>query len=91
MPRLTKDPWFGPKRVVGWGWTPITAAGWLVTLATIVLVVASLTTLPRPFNALGVVAVALAFGAIAALTGTPPGGPREGPPDEPLPPLRQGH
>ena len=87
MPRLTKEPWFGPKRVTGWGWTPISTGGWVVTGMALVLVVVSLTTLPRPLNALAVIGVAIALAAVAALTGTSPGGPR----DEPLPPLRRGH
>ena len=86
MPRLTKEPWFGPKRIAGWGWTPISTAGWVVTAVALVLVVVSLTTLARPWNALGVIVVALALGGTASLTGTSPGGPR----DEPLPPLRRG-
>jgi hypothetical protein len=24
-------PWFGPKKGFGWGWTPITWQGWLIT------------------------------------------------------------
>jgi hypothetical protein len=31
MPKLTKKPWFGPKRW-GWGWRPISWQGWLVVL-----------------------------------------------------------
>ena len=30
---ITKHPWFGPKTGMGWGWTPVTWQGWLVTLA----------------------------------------------------------
>ena len=28
---ITKHPWFGPKTGMGWGWTPVTWEGWLVT------------------------------------------------------------
>ena len=31
MAVLTKKAWFGPKRYVGWGWTPTRWQGWLVT------------------------------------------------------------
>ena len=28
---ITKHPWFGPKTGMGWGWTPVSWEGWLVT------------------------------------------------------------
>jgi hypothetical protein len=28
---ITKHPWFGPKNGMGWGWTPVSWEGWLVT------------------------------------------------------------
>ena len=30
MPRLTSQPWFGPRRVFGWGWSPISWQAWVV-------------------------------------------------------------
>lgn len=59
MPVLTKDPWFGPKRVLGWGWTPVSPAGWVVTVIAVMLLVVFFKALPRPL----------------ALRGTPIGGP----------------
>ncbi|HET9647530.1 MAG TPA: hypothetical protein VFP34_04780 [Microlunatus sp.] len=26
--RVTRKPWFGPKRYLGWGWTPVSWEGW---------------------------------------------------------------
>jgi hypothetical protein len=35
--RITKEPWFG-KRRIGWGLTPISVQGWVVTLIFILIV-----------------------------------------------------
>ena len=65
--------WFGPKRGLGWGWSPITWEGWLVSFVSIAaaLVVAA------AFH--GVVRLAAPLGIAAVLTviclvkGTAPG------------------
>lgn len=63
--------WFGPRRWLGWGWTPVTWEGWAaIVVAAGVAVALSATHL-----------VALVFVVIGALLlvcylkGTPPGGP----------------
>ena len=28
MSPVTRKPWFGPRRLFGWGWSPITWQGW---------------------------------------------------------------
>ena len=38
MPLLTKEPWFGPKRVAGWGWRPQTWQGWAVIAGMVILI-----------------------------------------------------
>lgn len=77
MRRVTKDPWFGPKRS-GWGWRPLTWQGWLVSLVLALLLVGA----RRLFggSATGIVALAAlvaAFALVAVLTGGRPG--RSGP------------
>ena len=63
--------WFGPRRWMGWGWTPASWEGWAVMGVFVAVVIG-----------LGVARlVPLVFVAIAAmllvcfLKGTPPGGP----------------
>ena len=75
MPRLTKTPWFGPKRVLGWGWTPVTWQGWLVTGVFLAAIAACALLVPGPVVKV-VVEVVLIVGllAVCALTGTRPGG-----------------
>lgn len=36
MKRITKEPWFG-KRRLGWGFTPTTWQGWVLTLILILI------------------------------------------------------
>ena len=36
---MSRQPWFGRKRVVGWGLTPISWQGWLLTAVYIAIVV----------------------------------------------------
>jgi len=38
MNRITKEPWFG-KRRVGWGLTPKSWQGWVVTLILILILI----------------------------------------------------
>ncbi len=76
MPLLTKEPWFGPKRLVGWGWTPVSWQGWLTTAVFVVVLVAivGLTPPGSLTEFIAVVVCVAALVAVAALTGTPPGG-----------------
>jgi hypothetical protein len=73
---ITKRPWFGPKRYYGWGWSPITWQGWLVTAVLGAVVIAA-------FRYFGITRMAiraeicagLVYFAIVLLTGTKPGDP----------------
>ena len=75
MPRLTKEPWFGPKRYVGWGWAPASWQGWLATAMMLGLVIIAVWTLHSPWGFAIAAVVVVLFLALASLTGTPPGGP----------------
>lgn len=72
--RITKEPWFGPKTGFGWGWTPITWQGWLVTGVCLAVIIWAVF-----FFRGGSMAIYITFGAVAALilacilTGTAPG------------------
>jgi hypothetical protein len=71
--RVTKKPWFGPKRTLGWGWSPSSWEGWLAMGVFVVLVLGSVLLWP---GVPGVVAVVVLIGALLALcllTGDPPG------------------
>jgi len=77
--RITSTAWFGPKRRVGWGWTPVSWQGWSVTAVWTAIVVAVsfvLAVREAIFAMLAFDAVAIAvLLLIATLTGDPPGGP----------------
>ncbi len=71
--RVTKKPWFGPRQTLGWGWTPVSWEGWLVTGVFLVLIPVSVTLWP---GVEAEIAVAVLIGlllAITLLTGDPPG------------------
>jgi hypothetical protein len=76
--RVTKLAWFGPKRYLGWGWTPTNWRGWFTTLVFVALNIA-VTFWPRPTTATKLVATHLAltgmFLTAIIFTGDPPGGP----------------
>ena len=74
MRRITRTAWFGPKRFVGWGWTPTNAWGWFVTLAGIALILPSAFLLHGIAAAVAIVATVALLILVAALTGDPPGG-----------------
>jgi len=38
MKRLTNKPWFGPKRLIGWGWAPTSWEGGVVAITYLVFV-----------------------------------------------------
>ena len=75
MPRLTKDPWFGPKRYVGWGWAPRSWQGWLTTAAMVGLVIIAVATVRGPVGFAVALIVIILFLVLAWLTGTAPGVP----------------
>lgn len=72
--RVTRSAWFGPKRIVGWGWTARTWQGWVVSVVFVVAIVAS--ALARYWVLSG--ALLVAFVLVVVFTGDPPGGPRSG-------------
>jgi len=66
--------WFGPHRL-GWGWSPVSPEGWVLTAAlALVGIVASRALRRRPLSQLAVTVVSIAaFILIAMATGTKPG------------------
>jgi hypothetical protein len=76
--RVTKQPWFGPKRLIGWGWTVRSWQGAVVSVVFVGLLVLALTTISGPPRFATAAVVMLAFLAVVVLTGDPPGGPGTG-------------
>jgi hypothetical protein len=75
--RITKKAWFGPKRW-GWGWSPVSPEGWVVTIAfAVVGQVVNKNLSPRR-QVLAIVALVAAFFGVILLTGDPPGSRRRG-------------
>ena len=73
---ITRYPWFGPKKHLGWGWTPITWEGWLVTLLFCVAARGVFVLLgPGLAGTAGLILCIVALIATCFLTGTKPGGP----------------
>ena len=62
MPRATKKAWFGPKRVIGRGWSPYSWEGWLVQVAFLVLLIAAAVTLRGSARILAVLALFAIYG-----------------------------
>jgi hypothetical protein len=75
MPRLTRKPWFGPKRLIGWGWAPASWQGWLVMAVFLVAVAAVAVFLTGTARALAAVALLVILLLTTYLTGEPPGPP----------------
>ncbi len=73
MQRVTRRPWFGPRKYLGWGWSPATWEGVVVTVVMVGLLIAN----PLLFHlgVVGTVAILAVFFVIALLTGGKPGGP----------------
>jgi hypothetical protein len=74
--RLTKTPWFGPKRYVGWGWRVATWQGWVVTAIFAALALVGLAVFTGVARWAAVIVVLVGYFVVILLTGTPPGGPR---------------
>jgi hypothetical protein len=74
--RLTKKPWFGPKRYVGWGWRVASWQGWVVTAVMAVLFFLDLALLEGVARWAGLAVVLGLYLLVVVLTGTPPGGRR---------------
>jgi hypothetical protein len=75
MIRVTKKAWFGPKKYLGWGWSPRTWQGWAVTAVTVVLLIASLTFLGNPTRYIAFAVIIVAHLLVMLFTGDLPGGP----------------
>jgi hypothetical protein len=75
MPRLVEKPWFGPRKLPGWGWSPTSWQGWAVVAVFLVAVAACAVLLPSTAAKViaEVVLIALLV-AVCALTGTRPSG-----------------
>lgn len=42
MKRITKKAWFG-KKIIGWGFRPVSLEGWLVTVVFLIAIITRLT------------------------------------------------
>lgn len=73
MTRITKKAWFG-KRILGWGYRPISLEGWLVTIVVLAAVFASIDNIENTTTRYAILAVILiVFQIIIYLTGDTPG------------------
>lgn len=71
---ITKYPWFGPKNGFGWGWTPITWEGWLVTAVCLVVFFGAYFIFGRaPMTTYVMLSSVAALIIVCLLTGTAPG------------------
>ena len=72
--RRTRRPWFGPKRIFGWGWRVTSWQGWVVTAIMLGLILAARAVWgARAWPA--VIVLIAVYLVIVVLTGDPPGGP----------------
>jgi hypothetical protein len=73
MTKITKKAWFG-KRILGWGYRPISLEGWLVTVVFLVAILVSICYLEKTTTRYVILAVILiVFHIIIYLTGNAPG------------------
>lgn len=72
MDRVTKTAWFGPKRW-GWGWSPASWQGWVVTAAFAGVSQLLKRRLPPRRATLASLVLVAAFFGVLVLTGDPPG------------------
>ena len=73
-PLIGRKVWFGPRRL-GWGWSPVTADGWVVLVTGVAAAIVLASTV-RQARWLSLIAVAVML-VIIFLKGTSPGGPDE--------------
>ena len=66
-------PWFGQKRTLGWGWTPVRWEGLLAIGVFVVLLLVSVTALGGLEKGIAVTALVGALLVACLLTGDPPG------------------
>jgi hypothetical protein len=73
MTRITKKAWFG-KRILGWGYRPISLEGWLVTGVFLVALFTGINYLEKTATGYAILAVILiVFHIIIYLTSDAPG------------------
>ncbi len=73
MKRITKKAWFG-KKIIGWGYRPVSLEGWLVTIVFLIAIIADMVYNKRTATGYVILAViAIIFFVIADLTGDVPG------------------
>jgi len=73
MTRITKKAWF-TKRILGWGYRPISLEGWLATIVVLAAVFASIDNIGNTTTRYVILAVILIiFQIIIYLTGDSPG------------------
>ena len=73
--RVTRKAWFGPKKMLGWGWSPTSWEGGLVTAGFIVLTLASVIIWQGTGAMIAVPVLIGLLLVIVLLTGDPPGPP----------------
>ena len=71
--RVTKKAWFGPKRTIGWGWTPVSWEGWLTMGVFLVLVLLSVVIWQGTGTVIAATVLVGALLVVTLLTGDPPG------------------
>ncbi|MHC1754013.1 MAG: hypothetical protein AB9861_01010 [Methanosarcina sp.] len=73
MTRITKKAWFG-KRIIGWGYRPISLEGWLVAVVFLAAIFASISYIEETAIRYAILAIILiVFQIIIYLTGDAPG------------------
>lgn len=72
VPPITGKPWFGPRRF-GWGWTPITWEGWVVSLVFLAAIVAAARLLTSTLRTVVIILLVVALLVASYLTGGAPG------------------
>jgi hypothetical protein len=73
MKRITNKAWFG-KRIIGWGYRPVSTEGWLVTIAMLFAVFIDLNYYRETITGYAIIFVILIiYHFIIFLTGDAPG------------------
>ena len=75
-PLVGKKVWFGPRRF-GWGWSPVSSEGWIVTALSLGAILGG-TVLKEEHpvaHLVGSIAIVVLLLCICVAKGTPPGGP----------------
>lgn len=73
MKRISKKAWFG-KRILGWGYRPVSLEGWVVTVVFLIAIFADFAYNHRTIISYAILAIVLIiFWIIAWLTSDEPG------------------